>query len=114
MVHHAIIQFRTKAIKKGSTKERKAKVAKKGSRNHLPSRVRRERELAQLEQKLKNNSYLDSASKTRIEQLMKKEPGVKIVVLIPFNEDANTEELKRTLEQYIATKEQTMTEAPKP
>ena len=77
-------------------------------------RVKRERELLQLEQKLKVNSYLDSGSKSRIEQLMKKEPGVKLVVLIPFNADANTEELKRQIEQYIATKEQTMTEAPKP
>jgi hypothetical protein len=35
-------------------------------------------------------------------------------VLVPFNADADTEGLKLLLEQYIAGKNETMVEAPKP
>jgi hypothetical protein len=58
------------------------------------TKIKQMQKLEKLEMSIKKSEHLESSMKSHIENLIKKEVGIKIILLVPFNNTANVKLLQ--------------------
>ena len=93
---------------------RKVEAKKPRLNKNRINKIKELQKMEKLENSIRSSEFLNTSLKSHIEHLVKKEVGIKVVLLVPFNHAADVTQLKSQIESYILSKSEQMKEREEP